>query len=929
MVLFLSFEIEGVFKMGKLRFFNIFTGRKNGDLQTSSVEMPDERLRVFISSAQSNEGGFAWSDVRRRIKDYLKECPYLNPFIIEDDASPMQSEQRYQRQLLRADIVVLLVKGEVRKGTATEYALATKHKKPMLIYFLDDGTLPELSAVELKRNVQITDYCTYCSMPSFDGIEKTVRKNVIESIICYFQDQSLHCDETNADTEIIPLPNEVSQTKHSIPTKTDIGLFGSSYSHIFDLLNIPQIKRKEVSKKSALHDLGVAALDWLVTGKNSITDDDVLKLIENVSSLYTNTEWLIRRWDAIRHELAGDINGALKAEGQALSLARASEMPPWIIANILIDCRNMENDIFNRDGNMFVEGDSQKGLNELDTIVYLPILDRYLGNVYNGLSKEIEKFKTAKPGTVFFGTNIGSIINDVENYFFTALLYGSYTHMLISRDLLFRVLYQYDELTSNKHLLFESIKLLVLSGNEKSFKKILDYKWDDAYLSVTTSADELWQLSNRIPGSSSDSMKRAVLTKIGMYMTDECFAEAEAYLKSRASSVWWGISEDFFDCIFQNINRLSATSVVEMLTEIISKQHFHLGGKLSNILLHLDTKDVPRYIQEEFCKVLEENLTFIVSNGGHPQFIAALVIQNKDVFEALASVPDNGLTGTQKLFYDINTGCGDWSRIFIDQIDTARQQFDVNKKPGSYTGFAERPYATIKSIVREHYTSEIKGIINEKLLPLCIDVLGSKAPADVKEDCIDCLCDVLVYSKPDDINLSVELVNAIANIDISETYSFMGSSKSVLSCRMLMLRIITGAADKDEMLEWCFDFVKKDRSTKVALAECIEQYLCRYADDPEKIDAMIFSIVLQCFEDDYWPVRRMACNCLVKMLVTKYKDRIECKLYEGAIDPSHYVRNHLLHMCCNGEIEDVSISERIIDIMKKDANYAIREFANS
>ena len=42
----------------------------------------DEQLRVFISSAQSNEGGLAWGEVRCKIKDYLKECPYLNPFII-------------------------------------------------------------------------------------------------------------------------------------------------------------------------------------------------------------------------------------------------------------------------------------------------------------------------------------------------------------------------------------------------------------------------------------------------------------------------------------------------------------------------------------------------------------------------------------------------------------------------------------------------------------------------------------------------------------------------------------------------------------------------------------------------------------------------------------------------------------------------------
>ena len=57
--------------------------------------IPSERLRVFISSAQSDEGLFAWSDVRRKIKDKLKECIYLNPFIIEDVASVTPSNQLF------------------------------------------------------------------------------------------------------------------------------------------------------------------------------------------------------------------------------------------------------------------------------------------------------------------------------------------------------------------------------------------------------------------------------------------------------------------------------------------------------------------------------------------------------------------------------------------------------------------------------------------------------------------------------------------------------------------------------------------------------------------------------------------------------------------------------------------------------------------
>ena len=62
--------------------------------------IPSERVRVFISSAQNNENGFAWSDVRRRIKDFLKKCVYLNPFIIEDEASSCNGVRHQHRRNL-------------------------------------------------------------------------------------------------------------------------------------------------------------------------------------------------------------------------------------------------------------------------------------------------------------------------------------------------------------------------------------------------------------------------------------------------------------------------------------------------------------------------------------------------------------------------------------------------------------------------------------------------------------------------------------------------------------------------------------------------------------------------------------------------------------------------------------------------------------
>mgnify|MGYP005787046885 CR=1 FL=1 len=44
---------------------------------------PATRLNVFISSAQRDENGFKWGEIRRKVKDHLEKCPYIIPCIIE------------------------------------------------------------------------------------------------------------------------------------------------------------------------------------------------------------------------------------------------------------------------------------------------------------------------------------------------------------------------------------------------------------------------------------------------------------------------------------------------------------------------------------------------------------------------------------------------------------------------------------------------------------------------------------------------------------------------------------------------------------------------------------------------------------------------------------------------------------------------------
>ena len=362
---------------------------------------PPNRLNVFISSAQRDENGFKWGEVRREVKNYLEECPYFVPFIIDVVASEISSTQLFQYEVLKADIVVMLIKGEVRSGTSTEFATATKYKKPLLVYFLKDEN-SSLKVTQLRKAVQVADYCTYRDIDDFDNIAQIVRNDVISNVIRYYQYD--HFNKSAVDTATVELSavvEEPSLPKHSTPTKTTIGLFSSSYAHIFKLLGINGADDKD-TPKSPLHTFGMVALDWLVTGAPLECEEEILKLIENLKDSYDSTDWLIKRWDAIRFELSGNFEQALIAEKEALSLAKAANLPTWIINDILIDCRNLEDEVHNQKGEWVVDSEVQKELTNLETIVYLPVLDRYLTDIYSALSKEEFKFQTASPNTIFF-----------------------------------------------------------------------------------------------------------------------------------------------------------------------------------------------------------------------------------------------------------------------------------------------------------------------------------------------------------------------------------------------------------------------------------------------------------------------------------------------------------------------------------------------
>ena len=889
---------------------------------------PKNVLRVFVSSAQRNEGNFDWKEVRARIVEKIRTCPFLIPFIMEESGSELPSVQRFTYRVQQSDIVILLVKGDVRDGTAMEVSAAMAKKKPMLVFFLEDDN-PSYKVGQLKREIAGNDYCSYHKIDSLDHVEDQVFQDLVENIIEFYQYEHYSLFQQDVDGGVPAGGLDTDRQIINAPTKATFALFESSYDYIFDLLSLSYLKRKEVSQESELHKFGQKALDWLIMGTDWPNCDDVLDLSEKAKDIYGKATWFIKRWDAIRNALSGNYEKALEDENEALTDAKNSDAPGWVINDILIDCRNLTIIAGNVKNQLVFDSQAQKELNESETIAYLPVADRYLENMYSEMLKAEINFETASPHTLQYGSNLSSVIQGFENYFFSSVLYGSYTHITMSREVLADVLYKYAEINNYPELLLRAIKLYVLLGNPKKLKQIVDSKWDICYSGIATEADSYWLISDHIVPEKRIATKQAIISKIGLYFSDSVFDEACRFLEGQIENIYWGNCEDYLQCVIDNIVRIKPALVIRILLDILTNKRYNLGNRITGILLSLKLDGVSHDDLLALHDALVASLPALIENNGDPQCIAALETQCPEIFSDLANLPNNGLKGNQKLYYDLNMGRDVYDQLYDNLIKMAREQFIKNRTGNSFAYFAVQPYSSISSLMRNG--KYFNSAAEKCFFSLCKDVLSSHAPIPVKDDCIAGLCDVILerhlrgMSTPEDIS---SIIPILEKQDDSGMFFMRTTTKNAFMARVLLLKVLIGIGKEDEIIGWNTVLNKGDPNERIVIAKCSEKYLQYISCKGTDPSIAVLSIAIQCTEDDYHAVRQYGSNCLCYFLGTKYHELAESKLYELSLDSSHWVRNHLISLCTNKRINDESIREKIIEILRKDANYGIRVCAD-
>src|SRR5699024_2935253 len=238
------------------------------------------KLKVFISSAMGEEDGTKWMLVRESIKSRLEKCEYLEPFTIEEYAIEIPSTQFFTWQVTQTDIVVILIKNEIRQGTYQEIEMALEKNKPILVYFYNSGSRSG-SAEKFKKLLTARDITTFKTVENFCNIEEVVCNDIINNLIYYYQFTHDTPQQDRTDGTESYIPNEVFY-EDSILDKRFLTYFGENKKYVIKMLSLERYTKKN-DKQNSDNVIGIKLLDLLYNGNNFETHQELVTIWEDLA----------------------------------------------------------------------------------------------------------------------------------------------------------------------------------------------------------------------------------------------------------------------------------------------------------------------------------------------------------------------------------------------------------------------------------------------------------------------------------------------------------------------------------------------------------------------------------------------------------------------------------------------------------------------
>lgn len=435
---------------------------------------PRQKIKVFISSICGVE---KYDKVRDELKTAIERTQLAYVYTFESkEASTLPAGNHYTWALEDSDICIFLIDNTdgIKPGVQAEIDTVKKHNIKALYYFCDE-TQKEKTALE--QSLMGAHFAKSKTVHHFSELSQDGAQALIDDIVAVYH---YYCTGkivlNSGENDEIQAVDVVGTEKYQLPTIPKSTLKNVDKCRDYFLKFVLGYSRgrypDETENTSEFDDWGIQFLPILFEGK-SIKHFNTAMYLDALKVQQDNGHYQVVqiRWQAIQAYFAGNIEKCVEYLESALSLAKETNQPTWVIKDILVDLRNqsLTRCIIR---NEYSDIPAQKELTESSEELYYPILDRIHESLHEKYIEGLYKKKIESPYLVTIGNNLDQYGEMLASSLIVSMYNGSLTHILLIyekiRDFVFYLSCKYDDWNLRLNL----YKLAIFAGDEKEIKGI-------------------------------------------------------------------------------------------------------------------------------------------------------------------------------------------------------------------------------------------------------------------------------------------------------------------------------------------------------------------------------------------------------------------------------------------------------------------------
>lgn len=880
------------------------------DANKMDAEVIDrDRIEVFVSSSMRDEGDFSWLQLRDELNRALLKSDIFKPFAIESHASIEPSSSYYLNRLVQSDIVIGIIRSELRPGTSKELYRAIQLRKPLILVKLEGETSSDIES--LFRYVREMDACTYVELPSDSGLVSYLMDQLNNVMVDLFHNRRFEIEDGKpavfADIAPISIPEDV------------LDAFGASVALVSKKFNYHAEWLERKSDNPHLFFLGEKAVEWLLYGTRFSVGAFKADILEIMKDSGIPRDTLSLRLDALDVSIEGRYSRCY--ELLQLACVSIESKDCWAYGNCLIDKRTVAGML--SEYGFGTQWSIQKQIDALSAPAYIPLALKFEEEVGTAVLNASREARAVNPyTTIRHDASLASVMSNISCLLFSSILCGSISSALYSRSLLANSLIDYSSIYNRPELELEGIKLLVLQGDAKGFENRFAYKSDGLRSYLPSCAEELWHLTSLTAQAYRPSMISVVIKECAPYFSDDTICDAWNTLN---------VADDFRQCESKWIKaigmikmRVDEKSLVSLLCQVVDQHLYTVASDVSNVIGGMDLDKIDKELVDQLGSSLKSNsdelLKYNFSAGvfGCVEKRCGFSILSEEQVGHLSTVERGCYLDNKSPACNAETAC----------IDELRRQFDSNNRSDFHSGFSIRPSSllcrSLDDVPSESFNASLAGVLEHCLKGLPT-YQGSPCSAG---EAMSVLNKFVCCCVRDGKALPVGWTDLISELpdEWPEDPVFrepISMDSCAWSVRCLALKVATGFATDIEFLTFGIKFDALTAAGQRAFLEVLEQLIvCNAICDQYHgvVSAICSSVMLS--EDS--AVRELLLDSVAAGYRRWEASSFSDLAFQSLHDVSPNVAFKLVRLCKEGKFDDATLEQKLLGELSSDSNWFIR-----